>query len=121
MLDGDRQTVTFLREELARMRVHLEGLPADLAARSPTAEEPVRVVVARPDPKNPNQIGNMSYEAAARRALRGERRRRARQDACSPPSRAAPATPTLTARHLGARTSSISASATVPRSLSSRF
>ncbi len=35
----------------------------------PKAEEQVRVIIAKADPKNPNQIGNISYEATARRAL----------------------------------------------------
>jgi putative membrane-bound dehydrogenase-like protein len=70
VLDGDASTIAFVREELARQRVNLEGLPGDSggSARSP-AEAEVRVVIAKADPKNPDQIGNMSYEAAARRAL----------------------------------------------------
>ena len=70
VLDGDAETATFLRGELARRRVRLEGLPADSATDRPKAEEEVRVVIAKADPKNPDQIGNMSYEAAARRASR---------------------------------------------------
>ena len=72
VLDGDRETVTFLRGELARMRVHLEGLPADLGAKSPKAEEVIRVRIAKADPKNPDQIGNISYEATVRRALQAK-------------------------------------------------
>ena len=63
---------TFLRDELARHRVRLEGLPADSAARPPKAEEEIRVVIAKADPKNPDQIGNMTYESAARRALQAK-------------------------------------------------
>ena len=70
VLDGDRDTVTFLRGELARRRVRLQGLPTDSAPGSPKAEEEIRVVIAKPDPKNPDQIGNMSYETAAARSLR---------------------------------------------------
>lgn len=33
-------------------------------------EAEVRVVIAKADPKNPDQIGNMSFESAAQRALR---------------------------------------------------
>ena len=69
VLDGDPQTVTFLRGELGRMRVRLKGLPAGSASESAKAEETIRVIIAKADPKNSNQIGNMSYEAAARRAL----------------------------------------------------
>jgi len=70
VLDGDASTVAFVRNELARHRVSLEGLPADPAGSPPRpAEAEVRVVIAKPDPSNPDQIGNMSYESAARRAL----------------------------------------------------
>ena len=69
MLDGDPQTVTFLRGELARRRVRLKGLPADLGADRPKPEEEIRVLIAKADRKNADQIGNMSYDAAARRAL----------------------------------------------------
>ena len=72
VLDGDAETATFLRGELARQRVRLDGLPADPADDRPTAEEEVRVVLAKADPNNPNQIGNMTYEAAARRALQAK-------------------------------------------------
>ena len=70
VLDGDAETTTFLRGELGRRRVRLKGLPADATADRPRAEEEVRVLLAKADPKNPDQIGNMSYEAAAGRALR---------------------------------------------------
>ncbi len=72
ILDGDLETATFLRGKLTRMRVHLEGLPADSGSESPKAEEAIRVLIARADPKNANQIGNMSYDAAARRALQAK-------------------------------------------------
>jgi putative heme-binding domain-containing protein len=70
VLDGDSETVSFLRAELARHLVHLEGLPAEAVnpARS-RVEEEIPVKIAKADPKNPDQIGNMPYEAAARRAL----------------------------------------------------
>ena len=72
VLDGDPETVTFLRRELARRRVRLEGLPADSRADSPKAEEEVRVLIVKADPKNPDQIGNMAYEAVTRRALQAK-------------------------------------------------
>ena len=70
LLDGDAATTTFLRGELARCRVRPKGLPADATEDRPKAEEEIRVTLTKADPSNPDQIGNMSYEAAARRALR---------------------------------------------------
>jgi putative heme-binding domain-containing protein len=70
LLDGDAGTTTFLRGELARRRVRLKGLPADSMTDRPKVEEEVRVLLAKADPNNPNQIGNMSYDAASSRALR---------------------------------------------------
>jgi putative heme-binding domain-containing protein len=70
LLDGDAKTATFLRGELARRRVRLKGLPSDATADRPKGEEEIRVVLAKADPNNPDQIGNMSYETAASRALR---------------------------------------------------
>ncbi|MDB5349961.1 MAG: cotH 2 [Planctomycetota bacterium] len=72
VLDGDAETAAFLRKELARNRVRIEGLTADAGTGRPKAEEEVRVVIAKADPKNPDQIGNMSYEAAARRSLQAK-------------------------------------------------
>jgi putative membrane-bound dehydrogenase-like protein len=69
VLEGDGETARFLRSELARRRVPLTGLTADAATDRPKPEADVRVVIAKADPSNPDQIGNMSYEAAARRAL----------------------------------------------------
>jgi putative membrane-bound dehydrogenase-like protein len=68
VLDSDTETGTFLRRELARQRVRLDGLPVDPGTERPKEEE-IRVVIAKADPKNRNQIGNMTYEVAARRAL----------------------------------------------------
>jgi putative membrane-bound dehydrogenase-like protein len=72
VLDGDPDTVTFLRSELARRRVVLKGLPSDSRVGLPKAEEEIRVVIARADPKNRGQIGNMSYDAAASRTLQAK-------------------------------------------------
>ncbi len=70
VLDGDASTIAFVRAELARHRVSLDGLPGDPGGSPPPpAEAEVRVVIAKADPKNPDQIGNMSYESAAKRAL----------------------------------------------------
>jgi putative heme-binding domain-containing protein len=77
VVEGDAETAKFLRAELARRRVRLKGLPADALTDRPKVEEEIRVILAKADPKNPNQIGNMDYEAAARRALqaKGDARR----------------------------------------------
>jgi putative membrane-bound dehydrogenase-like protein len=66
VLDADTDDAAFLRSELARHRVSLEGLPGRVEA---VAEKESPVVVPKADPNNPNQIGNMTYEAAVKRAL----------------------------------------------------
>jgi putative heme-binding domain-containing protein len=71
-IDGDAETATFLSGEFARRRVRLKGLPANAATDRKKAEDEVRVILAKADPNNPDQIGNMSYEAAARRALQAK-------------------------------------------------
>jgi putative membrane-bound dehydrogenase-like protein len=68
VLDGGADA-DFLRSELARHRVSLAGLPSRPEAGPGVGKEET-VVVRKADPANPNQIGNMTYEAAARRALR---------------------------------------------------
>jgi putative membrane-bound dehydrogenase-like protein len=68
VLDADADTAAFLRKELARNRVSLQGL-ASRPEAGPGGEKEAPVVVPKADPNNPNQIGNMSYEAAAKRAL----------------------------------------------------
>jgi putative membrane-bound dehydrogenase-like protein len=68
LLDSDPETAALLRKELARNRVHIDGLSTDsIAGRK--AEEEIRVRLAKADPNNPDQIGNMSYESASQRAL----------------------------------------------------
>jgi putative membrane-bound dehydrogenase-like protein len=67
VLDADPDTASYLRSELARHRVSLKGLPT--RPEVGTGEKEAPVVVPKADPKNPNQIGNMTYEAAAKRAL----------------------------------------------------
>jgi putative membrane-bound dehydrogenase-like protein len=70
VVDGDATTVGLLRRELARHQVLLEGLPAETAGYSgANSEEEIRVKLVQADPKNPDQIGNMAYEAVARRVL----------------------------------------------------
>jgi putative membrane-bound dehydrogenase-like protein len=67
-LDADVDTAAFLRTELARHRVLLAGLP-NRTEPAPGTEKEELVVVPKADPKDPNQIGNMTYEAAVKRAL----------------------------------------------------
>jgi putative heme-binding domain-containing protein len=72
VLDGDGETATFLRGELARRRVQLKGLPANSRGNLAKPDEEIRVLITKADPKNADQIGNMSYETAAGRALRAK-------------------------------------------------
>ncbi|HEY1187229.1 MAG TPA: PVC-type heme-binding CxxCH protein [Gemmata sp.] len=70
-LDSDKDTLAFLKAELARHKVALAGVPG--AAEVATVEDKP-LVLPKADPKNPNQIGNLPLETAAQRALaaRGE-------------------------------------------------
>jgi putative membrane-bound dehydrogenase-like protein len=69
-LDSDPDTAAFLRAELARHRVSLPGLPDSVAAANgPEKESQAPIVLPKADPRNPNQIGNLTYEIAARRSL----------------------------------------------------
>jgi putative membrane-bound dehydrogenase-like protein len=68
VLDADADTATFLRAELARHRVSLDGVAQRPESGSATEKE-APIVIRKADPKNPNQIGNMTYEAAVKRAL----------------------------------------------------
>jgi putative heme-binding domain-containing protein len=69
--DRDAESVAFLRGELSRCRVRLAGVESGNVDGRRKAEEEIRVVLAKADPNNANQIGNMSYETASQRALRG--------------------------------------------------
>jgi putative heme-binding domain-containing protein len=64
--DADQDAADFLRTELARHKVPLAG--ASLASEAVAANEKP-LVLPKADPNNRDQIGNLSYEAAARRAL----------------------------------------------------
>jgi putative membrane-bound dehydrogenase-like protein len=72
VLDSDPQTAAFLRTELASRRVRLNGLPAVATTDRSKVEEEIRVLLPKADPNNPNLIGNMNYESAARRALQAK-------------------------------------------------
>lgn len=66
--DGDAETRAFLGDELARRRVPLAGVAgAHAAGAIPESETLVKLVKA--DLGNPDQIGNLTYETAARRTL----------------------------------------------------
>src|SRR5262245_55520873 len=67
VLDADPESAAYLKGELTRHRVSLPGLPTAAAAAKAEKENPI--VLPKADPKNPDQIGNLTYEAAARRAL----------------------------------------------------
>ena len=66
VLDGDKDTVAFLKAELTRHKVSLAGVP-NSSEIAKVDEKPI--VVPKADPKNPDQIGNMTYETAAKRTL----------------------------------------------------
>ncbi len=68
VLDSDAPTATFLRGELARHKVTLKGLPGTTEVTARTEKE-TPIVIPAADPKNPNQIGNLAYEVAAKRTL----------------------------------------------------
>lgn len=65
--DSDADTAAFLKRELQRHRIELPGVEN----QSPIArqEEEPKIVVPKADPNNPNQIGNISEEAALTRVL----------------------------------------------------
>jgi putative heme-binding domain-containing protein len=67
-LDADADTAALLRAELARHRVSLKGLSGRIDPALSTEKE-TPVVIPKVDPKNRDQIGNMPYEVAAKRAL----------------------------------------------------
>jgi putative heme-binding domain-containing protein len=70
VLDGDPETVTFLKGELARHQVALAGVP--VGAETAKVEKETPLTLPKADPNNPNQLGNLTYENAARRVLAGK-------------------------------------------------
>jgi putative membrane-bound dehydrogenase-like protein len=66
VLDGEKDTVAFLKAELGRHKVSLAGVSV---ASDVVREKENPIVLPKADPKNPEQIGNMTYEIATRRAL----------------------------------------------------
>src|SRR5262249_35345901 len=71
VLDADPDTAAFLRAEFARDRVSLAGVSSRPEA-APGAEKETPIVVQKADPKDPDQIGNLTYEVAAKRALQAK-------------------------------------------------
>jgi putative membrane-bound dehydrogenase-like protein len=67
VLDGDTESVAFLRNELDRHQVMLSGLASRTSAVAAEKESPL--VLPKADPNDPNQIGNLAYEMVVRRAL----------------------------------------------------
>ncbi|HEV3023172.1 MAG TPA: PVC-type heme-binding CxxCH protein [Pirellulales bacterium] len=67
VLDGDPDTVAFLKAELAQHQVSLAGLP--LASAAALSDDQGPIVLPKADPGDPNQVGNMTYEAARSRIL----------------------------------------------------
>jgi putative membrane-bound dehydrogenase-like protein len=65
VLDADKETATFLKGELARHKVALAGV----AAGSDVAVDEKPLVLPKADPKNPDQIANLTYEATVKRVL----------------------------------------------------
>ncbi len=66
-LDADPETAAFLKAELRRHQVSLPGIPEEQVALA--VEESSPIVLPMADPKNPEQIGNMSRDVVARRVL----------------------------------------------------
>lgn len=62
--DADKDTAANLKAELARHKVSLAGMTT---VAETVAEKPL--VLPKADPKNPDQIANMTYETAAKRTL----------------------------------------------------
>lgn len=66
-LDADPETAAFLKAELRRHQVSLPGIPEEQVAAA--VEESSPIVLPMADPKNPDQIGNMSRDVVARLVL----------------------------------------------------
>jgi putative membrane-bound dehydrogenase-like protein len=63
--DGDAATLALLKKELPRHQVKLAGFSKDI---TPPVELDKPIVIAKADPNNPDQVGNMPYEVAVKRA-----------------------------------------------------
>jgi putative heme-binding domain-containing protein len=67
VLDVDKEMSAFLRAELARHKVALAGVST--GSETVKSEKETPIVVPKADPKNPDHVGNMTYEAALKRTL----------------------------------------------------
>jgi putative heme-binding domain-containing protein len=67
VLDGDPETVAFLKGQLARHQVSLAGVP--IGADTAKVEKEMPITLPKADANNPDQIGNLTYENAAMRVL----------------------------------------------------
>ncbi len=72
LLDADAETAAWLRKELVKNRVRIGGMTAESLAGNARPEDALLVTIARVDPKNPDQIGNMPFEVASSRALQAK-------------------------------------------------
>ncbi len=66
--ESDARTAALLTGVFQKNGARIAGLAAG-PRPGLGADEEIRVVIAAPDPKNPDQIGNMTFESASRRAL----------------------------------------------------
>lgn len=69
LIDSDPPAKEDLRRELTRHQIPWDGLPAGTTDSS-EKEITTAVVVRAADPDNPNQIGNLTYEAIVERTLK---------------------------------------------------
>ncbi len=67
VLDGDKDTATYLKAELTRHKVALAGVSNGPDIAKVEKQDPI--ILPKADPKNPEQLGNMTYVAAAKRTL----------------------------------------------------
>jgi putative membrane-bound dehydrogenase-like protein len=65
--DSDLEAMVYLKRELTRHGVVLAGIPNESELVS--QENEVKIVLPKADPANPNQLANMSFDAANTRAL----------------------------------------------------
>jgi len=65
--DADPETLEYLQWELQRHQVQLPGV--ELASRPDAGKTIQPIVLPQVDPSNPNQIGNLAFEAVSTRAL----------------------------------------------------
>src|SRR5262249_21912177 len=67
VLDSDSETAAFLKAQLSRHQVSIAGISEATETAAKEKETPIVLPIA--DPKNPNQIANLNYEAALKRTF----------------------------------------------------